>query len=313
MSRNANMQRCSLCDDQIIQTSPIQAMSQRNAERLQEIEEQQDQLIERTVNGHYPTLGQQILSVISMAEIAIQRAETSHPNILSKGWGKLKYLTEQTALDGRARNIEHYETIKESALTLLYIRLLIEVRRLVDTVFQAVSLDHKQGPLITVKYLLTERLEPPALPSLAMLNAITPTIFSIFMLATRLLGNIKNKAALVKLGKIEQRAQEGGKASNHGKEVMIKYFTKVITDLTKTETHPGVESFIRDNHEEIRIALIKFQSEKQYTSDGKRVSAGLKMTTTGLTKAFREWAREDSDFGLALQKKVPKVKRGSSE
>lgn len=271
----------------------------------QEIIDLEDQLIDATVQGSYLTLAEQILSVMDMAELAVKRAEERHPKLFSEGWGRYEPLMDDTDLDRRAFCIEHYNLgDKNIILVNIYIRLITQVRRLAETVFRSVTANTRHEPNDTIQYHLRKRLTPPATPSLAMLDAITPNIFAIFMQATRLIGNIDNRTALLEEATVRKRAKNGGDAAKKGTQELINHFTDVINGLPKSETWDTLKGMTEDKSKVLYEKLAEFHRSNREKE--KSISAGLNIGRNSFYNCFRRWADQSTDFEAALKKRVPK-------
>lgn len=266
-------------------------------------------LIIMTVAGGNDSLSSQFINTITMAEIAIKEAEKRHPKLIKNGWGNLEGITMDSTLDRRAMHIAFYTINKEALLTNLYYNLLAEVRILRDIVMHATHLTAYKGTPFDLKQILEERLTPPATPSMDMLNAITPRIFSTFMLATRIIGNIDNRAAVTDLVTAAARTSKGGHASNHGTDVLLKYFSEVIKDLPKDKKWGSLNEMLKNNSELFRTKLIDFQQSRSVSSENKPVTAGSNLKHDGLYNAFRNWSKKDTEFLEALRERVPSFRK----
>ena len=89
-------------------------------------------LIIMTVAGGCDSLPSQFMNTITLAEIAIKKAEVTHPKLIAGGWRHVGYITQDSTLDRRAIYLPNYEKQKEALLPLLYINVLGERRKLRD-------------------------------------------------------------------------------------------------------------------------------------------------------------------------------------
>jgi len=262
-------------------------------------------LINITVTGNNDSLPSQFLNTLTMAEIAIKRAEAKHPTLITKGWKNLEFITTDNKLDRRAINLPSYQIMKDALLPTLYFNLLCEIRILRDMTTRATHQKKEPEIPFDFKEILKYRLSSFAGSDIAMLNAITPCIFSIFMFATRLIGNIDNRTAATNNNTVATRTQNGGLASNHGEEVLINYFSDIIRNFPKDEKWKSLSKMFDDKSEILNDNLITFQSKRFYSNENKPVTAGSKLKPDGLYNAFRNWAKKDVEFLAALKERVP--------
>ena len=266
-------------------------------------------LIIMTVAGGNDSLPSQFMNIITLAEIAVKKAEKKHPKLVTQGWRDLESITMNSTLDRRAINLLRYRKNKEALLPILYFNLLAEIRRLRDITMYAAHLTEEPATPFNLKEFLETRLTPTAWPNMAMLNAITPCIFSIFMLATRLIGNIDNRTAVTDLVTVATRTQNGGHASNYGKDVLLRYFSGIMKDFPNEEKWTSLSAMFKEKFNLFEDKLIAFQASRSLSSENKPVTAGSNLKPDGLYNAFRNWARKDDDFLEALRERVPSFRK----